>query len=162
MLKILQNASKQPDLPMDVTGFTNDPIADSKLAVVTKMEAGKLAATSATGATLALEHATPASAIQPVGWIINDAGGFEYYNKAGMASKRVPIVPLAEGTLIETDQFVGLISTFTEGVAVYVSAASATAGQITATETSGGGVGAVGVVIDQDQATDGFVRVMVL
>ena len=160
MLKILQTAAKQVDLEMDTTGFGTDPIANSKLAVVTKMVGGRLAGIDDSGkATLALEHATASDAIHPVGWIINDAGGFEYYNKAGMASKKVAVLPLVAGTLVETDQVDGLISTYADGDVVYVDSGSGGNGLISDNALNSGTVGAIGRVVEG--ASMGFVRVLV-
>ena len=119
MLRILHTAAAQINLPMDLTGAeARDPIAAAKLAKVMKMKGGLLAglrveATSGKSdravATLATNpgHASANSGlplyVRPIGWIINPADGWEYYNKPGIASFKVPVLPLVAGTIIEVD-----------------------------------------------------------
>lgn len=111
--------SQQPDLPLDLTGLSDDPLENVNNSYVQGLKAGRLVGLDELGARLA----NPSSGVAPLGFIINDADGYEYYNRATLASKRVSFVPLTGGNIIETDQLVAG-ETFHQGDEVYAAAGS--------------------------------------
>ena len=105
MLNILHAAASQPGLPIDDRNFVfNASIFNSQLDEVKKLVGGRLLSLNENGAILADGLST--SDYPPLGFIIDDAGGFPvFYNKPAVASKFVPFVPLTNGSVVETDQF---------------------------------------------------------
>lgn len=102
-------------LPLDTSAFTGDVETDSKLAYVTGLEAGKMAAVDSNGK-IQLADGIPANALLPLGFIINDAAGYFFMNKPALAGKEVAITH--SPCMISTDK-VKTGETFTIGQKVY-------------------------------------------
>lgn len=89
-------------LDLDTTNFTGDVDHDSKLTYVQGLKGGRVAALSSTGKVV-LADGLAASALFPLGFIVNDASGYFMMNTPALASKEVAVT--FSPCVISTDQF---------------------------------------------------------
>jgi hypothetical protein len=115
MLKIMHDGI-HANLDIDTTNFNGDVEHDSQLAEVTVLVAGVLAAVEAVNGYVVLADGALASALHPIGFVINDAAGYFYMNKPAIASKKVPV--LCGNAVLITDK-IDTALTFAPGELLY-------------------------------------------
>jgi len=89
MLKILHKGL-QVNLDLDTSGFTGDVQQDSALPYILSLVGGKQVGVDV-GGKVQLADGLPASLVEPLGFLINDAAGYFFENKPALASLKVAV-----------------------------------------------------------------------
>jgi hypothetical protein len=114
MLQILHKGL-QISLDLDITSFTGDVEHDAALDYILGLDAGCIAGYDTDGYAQLADGAI-ANALEPIGFIINDAAGSFFENKPAIASKKIAVT--FGNCIIITDQ-IDTALTFNEGEPLY-------------------------------------------
>lgn len=150
----LRYEALQINLEVNPSGMTGDLAADSKLAYVQSLKAGRAVTVDANGYIALVDSASSTSLI---GFLLLDAEGSFFENKPALSSRRMAVT--ASSTEFETDQFVST-ETIATGALVYVGT-GANVGLLTAVKPAAGTLtAAVGVVTKGNTAESPTLRVV--
>ena len=140
-------------LDIDTTNFTGDVEADSNLAYIQGLKAGRVAALDALGK-VCLADGVLANALAPIGFIVNDAAGYFMLNKPAIASKECAVT--FSPCVVITDQ-IDTTQNFVPGQKLYAGTA-AKLGLV----TNQPGAGAVAIGIAKSSASSAQPQLTIL
>lgn len=140
MLQILHKGI-QANLDLDNSSFTGVLEDDLQLAYITGLLGGRIVGLDSNGK-VQLADGLPASSLEPIGFLINDAGGYFFENKPAMASLKVAIT--FGNCVIITDQ-IETGETFAPGDKLYCGTVGVGDGIGLVTKTAAAGATLLGI-----------------
>lgn len=126
-----QHKGRTVNMPLNVSGLTGDAQVDSSSLYIQGLVGGRFVALTPQGVALADSQ----TAMQPLGFLVNDAAGYFFENKPALASGLVSVTRGPENVVI-TDQ-IDTSLTFNVGDLLYVGTGPK-AGLITNVKPTGG------------------------